>query len=519
MSCKTTCPSYSKPLSPKTVEDQFFDILYRNGTIQDVESFLGSLTQDQRLLFVPTLQNSKGYTALHICCIVGNVTMAAWLVDFYLQTLRLSHVNLEQTDKNRYTCLHYACNEDDYEMVRLLLFGILEQYGGGGELSNCNFDSRVQIESNLSCIKAKNNDTVSYLGGGNMIPVYATGGRSVMHYCAERGAVDCARVVMDFLNQYAGTSGASITKTILEPDLDGYTPYRLSILNSSETRVDHAQYFFELQQGSFPHDTVQESMLTNEDKRRVRAEIIKKQAERATRRKLEKEREEKQASTTYEPKYVELLSLEDSFLNGQLLDALETNQLLDTILKEEIDEVYSLPMANVDEFCVKLIDEMMNFEQSGIKVKRPNSMNNYGIVLDQLGLEVLVADIIERVMKPIARQVFPDLFVQGEQQQQQQVASTDKKPLNFHSFIVRYALGEDTDLDEHVDSSTITLNLSLGQEFTGGEVFFQDLHNSQLYHDLACTPGTAFIHRGNRRHGARQLLSGSRSNLIIWWRL
>jgi hypothetical protein len=94
-----------------------------------------------------------------------------------------------------------------------------------------------------------------------------------------------------------------------------------------------------------------------------------------------------------------------------------------------------------------------------------------------------------------------------------------------HGFIVEYKIGKDTELSFHVDASDVTLNVCLGREFTGGELFFHGVRcglcqqteplpgeSFQVTH----VPGRAILHRGNHRHGAHPITSGARYNLILW---
>lgn len=41
--------------------------------------------------------------------------------------------------------------------------------------------------------------------------------------------------------------------------------------------------------------------------------------------------------------------------------------------------------------------------------------------------------------------------------------------------MVKYAMHEDLDLSYHYDNAEVTLNVSLGKEFTEGNLFFGDM--------------------------------------------
>lgn len=50
------------------------------------------------------------------------------------------------------------------------------------------------------------------------------------------------------------------------------------------------------------------------------------------------------------------------------------------------------------------------------------------------------------------------------------------------AFTVHYKIGEDLDLSYHYDNAEITLNVSLGKEFSGGELFFGDMRQVYTLH-------------------------------------
>jgi hypothetical protein len=89
-----------------------------------------------------------------------------------------------------------------------------------------------------------------------------------------------------------------------------------------------------------------------------------------------------------------------------------------------------------------------------------------------------------------------------------------------HTFLVRYKPGEDLGLDVHTDDSDVTFNVCLGREFTGSGLVFcgmlgrQDHRQlSAIYHHEA---GRCVVHLGRKRHGADDIHTGERINLIIW---
>jgi hypothetical protein len=52
----------------------------------------------------------------------------------------------------------------------------------------------------------------------------------------------------------------------------------------------------------------------------------------------------------------------------------------------ETDEVYSFPLFTA-EFCTMFLEEVEHYQASGLPIQRPNSMNNYGIVTNEIGME------------------------------------------------------------------------------------------------------------------------------------
>jgi len=71
-------------------------------------------------------------------------------------------------------------------------------------------------------------------------------------------------------------------------------------------------------------------------------------------------------------------------------------QRLDDLLREEAPGVYSFPMLS-PRFCEMLLDELDHFaviaEERGLAVQRPNSMNKYGVIVNQMGLEQVYIDL------------------------------------------------------------------------------------------------------------------------------
>lgn len=118
-------------------------------------------------------------------------------------------------------------------------------------------------------------------------------------------------------------------------------------------------------------------------------------------------------------------------------------------------DVYSFPLLN-DEACDRLCDEIEHFGRSGLPARRPNSMNRYGLILNDIGMRPSL-DALQAEVWRVARELWP---VEG--------ARFD----DHHSFCVSYKPKEDRGLDMHTDNSDVTLNVCLGRDFTASGLTF-----------------------------------------------
>eukprot|EP00971_Amphidinium_carterae_P059922 1185290-Amphidinium_carterae.1 len=67
---------------------------------------------------------------------------------------------------------------------------------------------------------------------------------------------------------------------------------------------------------------------------------------------------------------------------------------------------------------------------------------------------------MKEVALPLGRDLWPEW-----------VSGTDCD--ETYGFVVRYRIGEDVELAEHADTSNLTLNLCLGRDFVGGDLYFK----------------------------------------------
>ena len=188
----------------------------------------------------------------------------------------------------------------------------------------------------------------------------------------------------------------------------------------------------------------------------------------------------------------------------EALDRGATPTALRALITEHCEGVYSFPMLT-EAACQMLVDEVDAYAASGLPSARPNSMNKYGLVLNEIGLEPTFDALQRGVLQPVAAALFPE-----------EGCSLDR----HHTFIVQYEEGKDLGLDMHTDNSDVTFNVCLGREFEGAGLTFCGYmgaagHRNFTYRHAQVT-GLCLVHLGRRRHGADDLTSGERLNLIIW---
>ncbi|XP_010506541.1 PREDICTED: uncharacterized PKHD-type hydroxylase At1g22950-like [Camelina sativa] len=193
-----------------------------------------------------------------------------------------------------------------------------------------------------------------------------------------------------------------------------------------------------------------------------------------------------------------------------------TEESFRNIISEPSPGVFVFDMLQPS-FCELMLSEIDNFErwvgETKFRIMRPNTMNKYGAVLDDFGLDTMLDKLMEGFIRPISKVFFND--VGG--------ATLD----SHHGFVVEYGKDRDVDLGFHVDDSEVTLNVCLGKEFVGGELFFRGTRcekhvntatKSDEIYDYDHVPGQAVLHRGRHRHGARATTSGHRVNMLLWCR-
>jgi hypothetical protein len=161
------------------------------------------------------------------------------------------------------------------------------------------------------------------------------------------------------------------------------------------------------------------------------------------------------------------------------------------------------------EFCDLLVAEVDNYEATVLPRRRPNSMNKYGLILNEIGMEPLMNDLLTKYVGPLCKSLYPDENV---------AVGLD----HHHSFVVVYNQAGDNGLGMHHDASEVTLNVCLGKKFEGSGLVFCGRAGQSDYRKQHCIhshlKGRAVIHLGRQRHGADNITSGERINLIMWAR-
>lgn len=170
--------------------------------------------------------------------------------------------------------------------------------------------------------------------------------------------------------------------------------------------------------------------------------------------------------------------------------------------------VWSLPLLS-EAGCAALLAELEQRRDG--QQQAPNSMHAYGAILADLGLGAIGTWLRQEVVAPIGAAHYSELG--GAELEQE------------HGFLAEYGPDADTELGYHVDDSVVTLNLCLGESFSGSELYFRgvrcDLHRQEPWtpseeFELEHEPGIAVLHAGRHRHGVHPIRRGVRRNLILW---
>lgn len=249
-------------------------------------------------------------------------------------------------------------------------------------------------------------------------------------------------------------------------------------------------------------------------------EILLSYSPEAERIKAQKQKDYRQKIlSNYQPLHKELYGMHaTNFFVSSFLKAIHENteESFRSIMSEPVPGIFVFEMLQ-PEFCRLLLEEVEHFEKwvhdKGFIIMHPNLMSKYGVVLDDFGLETMLDKLMCDFVRPISKVFFSD--VGG--------STLD----SHHGFVVEYGIDKDVNLGFHVDDAEVTLNICLGKQFSGGELFFRGVRcekhviteiQPQEIFDYSQVPGQAILHHGRHRHGARATTDGNRINLVLWCR-
>lgn len=197
------------------------------------------------------------------------------------------------------------------------------------------------------------------------------------------------------------------------------------------------------------------------------------------------------------------------FLDPTLLSAVETRdkaRFSSLLNSTNVEDVYTVQLFT-EGFTKLLLEELDFHEASGIPLRRPNGMNRFGAILQELGLAAMIDSLASTYLIPMARILF-----------QKHVGPANL--MHNYPFIVRYQPGQDVSLSEHADASTVTVNVCLHADQS--VLYFKEQRSwhepsppkDATFVDLTA-PGQAVIHLGRHIHGVAEVTS-HRANLVVW---
>jgi len=154
-------------------------------------------------------------------------------------------------------------------------------------------------------------------------------------------------------------------------------------------------------------------------------------------------------------------------------------------------------------------------DASGRGTAQPESGREEAVLLEKIGLAALVDTML--LERPEVQGVLSQRF-----------ASVGGGSIDHHhSYLVDYGREGDDELGFHVDDSEVTLNLCLGETFSGAELVMLgrrcDRHRQTEVlagetFEIEHEPGALVIHAGRHRHRVDPIRTGRRRNLIAWLR-
>lgn len=221
------------------------------------------------------------------------------------------------------------------------------------------------------------------------------------------------------------------------------------------------------------------------------------------------------------PEFLSALSLWHSSGNAADIDISDLPRI-----RLEAPGVISFDCLKTD-FCDLLLAEVEHYQRSGLPQHPPNSMNNYGLVLNEIGMRKSFDAVLQRHLLGIAARLFGDDAVRESRLNGHELKTENwggSSLDDHHTFVVRYRPDEDSHLDMHVDACDVTFNFGLSDtsRFSGSDLAFCGMHGQEdrrkHLHTYKHVKGRCVVHSGKRRHGALRIKDGERSSLIMWTR-
>jgi len=192
--------------------------------------------------------------------------------------------------------------------------------------------------------------------------------------------------------------------------------------------------------------------------------------------------------------------------------------------KVEAPGIISFP-AFTDEFCEALVAEVKHYKSLDMPGRAPNSMNNYGLILNEVGMRPVFSALLREVFLPLGAKTFGD---EADRARTIHGISTGTENWggssldDHHTFVVLYQTDGDKHLDMHIDECDVTFNFAItshehfeGSDLTFCGMFDADTHRKYHY-EYKHVKGRCVLHSGKRRHGALDIEKGERASLIMW---
>ena len=108
---------------------------------------------------------------------------------------------------------------------------------------------------------------------------------------------------------------------------------------------------------------------------------------------------------SYKPLLPDIYTLNLHFLSQEFLSLSHSKKNVSQLGKD----LFTFPVFT-KEFCTQFISEMNYFKEQGIPHRQPNSMNRYGILLDDiLGFDDFFNTLRLKYLQPLTRVLFPDM--------------------------------------------------------------------------------------------------------------